>query len=308
VLLRVNSAQPQFLVGLELQSDGIAIAVRGFKEQLPYISRLAFLPGADDKQRFSQLHDYVQQNKLKKKPCNLVLPQNQYQLYLLEAPDVPPAELSNAMKWRLKDLVSQPLDQLVVDVFHVPNDSARGNKKMIYVVVVNRLYLQELIEQIASCGLKLLAIDIAELAMRNLAINLVDPQFDQRGVAVARLRQGAGTVSIYRAGDMYLSRHFDLTYGGGLLDDLPAESLALELQRSVDYYERQMGQLSPAVIYIGGENIVEEKLTSGLRKMLSIPLQFLDFTGAVRLESEFDNGIMQIGLGALGAAMRQEFT
>lgn len=307
MLLRVNNAQPQSLVGLELQADGLAVAVKGIKDQLPNISRLAFLPGADDKQRFTQLHDYVQQNKLKNKPCNLVLPQSQYQLYLLEAPDVPAAELSNAMKWRLKDLVSQPLDQLAIDVFHVPNDSARGNRKMIYVVVVSKLYLQELIEQIAWCGLKLLAIDIAELALRNLAINLVEPQFDQRGVAIARLRQGAGTVSIYRAGNMYLSRHFDLSYGGGLLDDLPTETLALELQRSVDYYERQMGQLSPAVIYIGGENIADEKLTSSLRKILSVPLQFLDFTGAVKFESEFDNGIMQIGLGALGAAMRREF-
>lgn len=307
MLLRVNQAQPQRLVGLELQADGIAVAVKAVKNQLPHIERLAFLPGENDKQRFAQLRDYVKQNKLKNKPCNLVLPQNRYQLYLLEAPDVPAAELANAMKWRLKDLVNQPLDQLAVDVFHVPNDGARGNRKMIYVVVVNKSYLQELIEYVQQSELKLLAIDIAELALRNLAIYLVDPQFDQRGVAIARVRQGAGSVSIYRAGDMYLSRQFDLAYGGGLLDDLPAESLALELQRSVDYYERQMGQLSPAVVYLGGENIADEKITDSLRKILSVPLQYLDFSGAVSLESEFESGIMQLGLGALGAAMRQEF-
>lgn len=308
MLLKVNHAQPQSLVGLELQADGLAVAVKVVKNQLPHISRLAFLPGEDDKQRFIQLREYIKQHKLKNKPCNLVLPQSRYQLYLLEAPDVPPAELSNAMKWRLKDLVSQPLDQLVVDVFHVPNDSARGNRKMIYVVVVNKIYLQELIEFIKQCELKLQAIDIAELALRNLAIHLIDPQFDQRGVAIARIRQGAGSVSIYRAGDMYLSRQFDLGYGGGLLDDLPIESLALELQRSVDYYERQMGQLSPAVVYLGGENIAEEKITNHLRKILSVPIQFLDFSGAVALDADFDTGIMQMGLGALGAAMRQEFT
>ncbi|HEY6530542.1 MAG TPA: hypothetical protein VIZ65_17770 [Cellvibrionaceae bacterium] len=307
MLLRVNQAQPQSIVGLELQADGIAVAVKVLKNQLPHITGLAFLPGDDDKQRFIQLRAYIRQNKLKNKPCNVVLPQSRYHLYLLEAPDVPPAELANAMKWRLKDLVSQPLDQLVVDVFHVPNDSARGNRKMIYVVVVNKIYLQELIENVKQCELKLLAIDIAELALRNLAINLIDPQFDQRGVAIARIRQGAGSVSIYRAGDMYLSRQFDLNYGGGLLDDLPVESLALELQRSVDYYERQMGQLSPVVIYLGGENIADEKITESLRKILSVPLQFLDFSGAVALDAEFDSGIMQIGLGALGAAMRQEF-
>ena len=164
MLLRVNQAQPQRLVGLELQADGIAVAVKAVKNQLPHIERLAFLPGENDKQRFAQLRDYVKQNKLKNKPCNLVLPQNRYQLYLLEAPDVPAAELANAMKWRLKDLVNQPLDQLAVDVFHVPNDGARGNRKMIYVVVVNKSYLQELIEYVQQSELKLLAIDIAELA------------------------------------------------------------------------------------------------------------------------------------------------
>jgi MSHA biogenesis protein MshI len=307
VLLRVNRAQPQSLIGLELQADGLALAVKVFQNQLPHISRLTFLSGADDSVRFQQLHEYVRKNKLKNKPCNLVLPESRYQLYLLEAPDVPPAELSNAMKWRLKDLVTQPLDQLAIDVFYVPNDSARGNRKMIYVVVVNKIYLQELIEHIRQSGLKLLAIDIAELALRNLAIHLIDPQFEQRGVAIARLRQGAGLISIYRAGDMYLSRHFDLAYGGGLLDDLPIETLALELQRSVDYYERQMGQLSPVVIYVCGENIIDEKITDDLRKILSVPVQFLDFSGAVTLGAEFDNGIMQLSLGALGAAMRQEF-
>jgi MSHA biogenesis protein MshI len=221
---------------------------------------------------------------------------------------VPAAELANAMKWRLKDLVTQPLDQLAIDVFHVPNEGGRGNRKMIYVVVVNKDYLQALIEYVRQSELKLLAIDIAELALRNLAIHLIDPQYDQRGVAIARLHQGAGSVAIYRAGDMYLSRHFELAYGGGLLDDLPVEALALELQRSVDYYERQMGQLSPAVVYLGGENIVDEKITDNLRKILSVPLQMLDFSGAVTMENEFESGIMQLSLGALGAAMRQEFS
>lgn len=308
MLLRVRQAQPQSLVGLEIQTDGIAVAARGTKDQMPFVSHLAFLPGADDGQRFQQLRAYVQQNKLKNKPCNVVLPQGQYQLYLLEAPEVPAAELANAMKWRLKDLVSQPLDQLVIDIFHVPNDSARGNRKMIYVVVVLKIYLQQVIDGIEESGLKLKAIDIAELALRNIAIHLVEPQFDQRGVAIARLAQNAGTVSIYRAGNMYLSRHFNLPYGGGLLDDLPVEALALELQRSLDYYERQMGQLSPAVVYIGGENIVEEKITEGLRKILSVPLQLLDFSGGVRFSEEFDGGVMQLGLGALGAAMRREFS
>jgi MSHA biogenesis protein MshI len=307
VLLRVNQVQPQSLVGLEIRTDGIAVAVRGMKEQMPFVSHLAFLPGNDDKQRFEQLSNYIQQNKLKNKPCNLVLPHGQYQLYLLEAPEVPPAELANAMKWRLKDLVTQPLDQLAIDIFHVPNDSARGNRKMIYVVVVAKPYLLQVIEGIEESGLKLKAIDIAELALRNLAIHLVEPQFDQRGVAIARLWQNTGTVSIYRAGNMYLSRQFNLPYGGGLLDDLPVEQLALELQRSLDYYERQMGQLSPAVVYIGGENIADDKITNSLRKILAVPLQFLDFSGAVGFLAEFDTAVMQLGLGALGAAMRREF-
>ena len=64
---------------------------------------------------------------------------------------------------------------------------------MIYVVVVNKSYLQELIEYVQQSELKLLAIDIVELALRNLAIylvirNLISAASPLRGCGKAQVR------------------------------------------------------------------------------------------------------------------------
>jgi MSHA biogenesis protein MshI len=296
------------LIGLELQADGIAVALKSTRDDVPHLDRLAFLAASTDAERFAQLQQFVAEHKLRKMPCNLVLPSSGYQLYLLEAPEVPDSDMREAVRWRLKDLVSQPLEKIALDLFFLPTDVARGNRKMVYVAVAIKDYLASLVESVAAAGLVLRAIDISELSLRNVAIHLVDPQFDSRGVAVARIKQGGGSLSIFRGGNMYLSRQFDLQYGGGLLDDLPTETLALELQRSLDYYERQLGQATPSVVYVGGENIQEDKLTPSLRNILTVPLQFLDFSGAVGMAESFDPGLMQMCLVATGAALRREFT
>ncbi len=295
------------LVGLELQPEGIALVSKSQNGGDPLIDKIAFIAGENDAERFSQLRHYVHTEKLEDIGCNLVLPNSAYQLFLLEAPEVPEVELRDAIRWRMKDLVNMPMEKIALDIFLLPKDMGRAGKKMVYVAVVNRDYLLNVIDWVRGTGLVLKAIDIAELAMRNVVINLVDPQMDFRGVAVARIRRGAGTVSVFRGGNLYLSRQFDLAYGGGLLEELPAETLALELQRSLDYYERQLGQAAPSVLYVGGENIHDDKLTNVFRINLATPIQHLDFSGAVKVVATADAGLMQLCVAAAGAALRREF-
>lgn len=296
----------QQLIGLELHAEGIALVSKTFDQGAPTLNKIAFLAGAEQEQ-IQHLQAYVATHKLKNIACNLVLPGSAYQLFLLEAPEVPEEELREAIRWRLKDLVTLSMDKVAIDLFLLPRDINRSGKKMVYVVVTNRDYLLGVIDKIANTGLKLKSIDIAELALRNLAISLVDPQFDSRGVAIARIKRGSGSISVFRGGSLYLSRQFDLPYDGGLLDDLPVETLALELQRSLDYYERQLGQALPSVIFVGGENVQEDKLSATLRASLNTPIQHLDFSGAIKIVAEVDSGIMQMCLAAAGAALRQEF-
>lgn len=293
-------------VGIELQAEGVALVSAALQGEHWVANAVCYLPVQTDAERFSAIAQYVAQYNLKNTPCNLVLQPGSYQLFLLEAPDVPEVDLADALKWRIKDLSNLPVEKIALDVFSLPKDISRGSKKMVYAAVVNKDHLEQLIYGIHSTGLSLLAVDIAELCLRNLAVALVEPSYDARGVAIVRVKRGSGSVCVFRGGNLYLSRQFDLNYKGGLLDPLPEETLVLELQRSLDYCERQLGQPAPSVIYVAGENVYEDKLTQLLRNNLPAPVQYLEFSAAIPLSKPLDAGLLQICLVAGGAALRKE--
>lgn len=261
------------------------------------------LPCAAD-QRQEVLAEFVAQHGLHKAPCNLVLPPSKYQLLLVEAPDVPEDEMRAAVRWRLKDLVTIPLEAAAIDVCSLPLDATRGGKRMAFVVVTEIDRVQRWTALISASGLRPSVIDINEMALRNLAMLLPADETEGRGVVIVRLQQGAGSLGLCRDGNVYLSRHFELNYGGGLLDDLPEEELTLEIQRSVDYAERQMGQAPPSAIYICGDNVGEHKMTETLKSGLATPLRALPLQDLLPANTLPDEAILQACVGAVGGVLR----
>lgn len=299
--------RPAGVIGLELHSEGIAVVACSTSASQPSARHMEFLRYEKSAEDRNLLKQWVGRHKYDNYQCNVVLAQDNYQILLVEPPDVPAEELRSAIRWRLKDLISIPLEQAVIDVFALPEDGVRANKKMVYVVASDRNRIETVIRLVKDAGLHLNAIDIGELALRNIAIRLKrDENANDRGVAVARLRPGNGSLYIYRQSNMYLARNFTLAYNGGLLDDIPVDALALELQRSVDYFERQMGQAPPSSIYICGENISEEKVSSNLKSSLGIKIEYLDPASAITIEGKTDGELIQSCVGALGGAMRQD--
>lgn len=297
-------------VGIELQSDGMALVVRepqatsnGSQARLAGMDFLRYEKNTSPNQL---LKHWVAEHRLTKAACNVVLGADAYQILLVEPPDVPDEEIRGAIRWRLKDLINIPVEQAALDVFALPADGIRANKKMVYVVVCESKKLKGVIDMVAEAELSLESIDINELALRNLVLRLLPEELAERGVALARIRSGTASVYIYRAGNLYLGRSFSLNYNGGLLDNLPEESLALELQRSLDYYERQMGQAPPAVIYVCGEHVSEDKIGSVLKASLAPKVQWLNPTLALQIaQPDLDDALMQQCVAAMGAALRQ---
>lgn len=291
------------IVGLEVTSDGISLAcARSNRSAVDSVVMLS--DDASTMPRPRVLAEYVEANELQGYQCNLVLDQSDYQLLLVDAPDVSLEELKEAMRWRIKDLISLPLDRAAMEVFLLPSDGVRGGKKMVYVVATDRDKLKELVSMVNGSGLELASIDIRELALRNLAGLKDDQDEGGRGIAIARILEGQGSVSIYRKDNLYLSRQFQVGYGGGLLDDIPVDGLVLEIQRSLDYFERQMGQAPPSCLYLCGENISEDKITEDIVRSLPIPVKHLKVHEELELDEEVDESLVQLCIGALGALRR----
>ena len=310
-------------VGLEVSRDGIAIAhvlptkakqtnvqqtnaqqtnAQQTKGDRPRLSCCEFIATEAITSTTETLRARISALGLTKVPCNWVLVNPDYNLLLVEAPKVADEELREAMRWRIKDLISFPVENAVLDVFPLPGDGTRG-APMSYVVVAEKNQIQDIIDIADSAKIVLSSIDIGELALRNLA-DLVTA--DNRGVGLVRLRQGQGSLALIKQQQLYLSRQFDLPYNAGLLDELPEENLVLELQRSVDYYERQLGQVPPAQLLFCGENISTDKLTESFRQSLPGKSNCLQLSTLVEGAEQWEESLLQLCAGAIGGALRQE--
>lgn len=294
--------QSQAVLGLEFQTEGVAVALNRH-QNTGAPPEILFLEG-EGKAQLPLLKNWTSQNKLGRAKVNVVLNPSCYQILLVESPDVPEEEVRAAIRWRLQDLLNIPVEDAVLDVFWLPDDGTRSHKKMVYVVAVARSLLEQTIDNCKSLGLRLNAIDIIEMSMRNIAYSLIADDQRERGIAITRLARGTGSVFLYKQGNMYLARNFKLDYNAGLMDDIPQESLALELQRSVDYYERQMGQAPPSSIFVCGENVHEDKIGATLKSSFSAPVHYLNPPVETGNPDAFDQSLLQRCVGALGASLR----
>lgn len=225
---------------LEIRPDGIAWAVSG--------GEAGFVECSSAK-RQPELQALVDQQGWSGSDATLVLPLDQYQVFQLERPEgIDDAELGDALKWKLKDFLDFNPSEAVSDVFPFPQDASRGRGDLVNVVAARKSLVRELVELVNACDLQLYSIDIAELALRQLVAQL---DTNQRGAALVHMRVRFGQMVVCKGDVLYMSRRLDVT-----ADDLQdasrqenaVQSLALEMQRSLDYYESQLGQVPPSII------------------------------------------------------------
>jgi len=199
------------------------------------------------------LDELCSEHSLHGASLNLVLAPEQYQVFQTERPAVEDSELAEAVRWKLGDLLEYPVEEAIIDTFDFPEDASRGRGSLINAVCARKSLLQEQVERVQEAGFRLMRIDVAELAMRNLMAPL-DP--DARGVALMLLREHNGLLVFCRGETLYMARRIEV--GLSSLRDASSQeqtvqSLALELQRSMDYYESQLRQVPPRTIHIAGQ-------------------------------------------------------
>lgn len=292
------------VIGVEFTTDGVAFAyVQRPATQEPRLIHCEFLPCDSSVNPAEILRGRLTKLNLQDVPCNMIINSNHYQLVLGEAPKVPQEELAEALRWKIKDLIQFPIADAVITAFLLPEDSLSGGNRLAYAAVAQRNAIVDMIAQAKMAKLKLEAIEIPELAMRNLAQTCCD---SQRGIALIHLGRGEGNLLIIRDNKVYLLRHFLLAYEAGLRDEIPAEALVLELQRSLDYFERQMRQVPPSQVMIYGENVTSEKITPAIRDSLSVSIELLDIENGLQISSNVQQHTFSYCLVAVGAALRQE--
>lgn len=301
-----RKTQTSGLVGISLSDDRIAVAQITRQRGDLYLEQCAEL-ATQGRQPRELLPGFIAGMNLARSQCNFVLSPRDYNVYLVEAPAVEADELKAAVRWKIKDLIDIPAEDAVIEVFPVPDDAFKGRSRMLYAVVAVKSRVEQIIELARRAELELVSIDIPEMAMRNLVQQFAN---DDNGLAFLSLRESGSCMNLSRLGSLYLTRRINTQSGDDMMTlpdwESTRDRLVLEIQRSLDYYESQMGQNPVSRLLIAPRARDTAELIESLNSAMAVEVSALEFAGSLEGAESISAQTRNACMMAIGAALRSD--
>lgn len=295
-------------VAVTLSHKGVHVVQAKYVGMRPQVTQCSFYPLGEV--TASALEKIRKDVSLDGARFTTLLSANEYQMLMVEAPNVPVGELKTAIRWKIKDSLNYHVDDATIDVLQIPTNKYGGDRpQSLYAVAASNETIRKRIALFEKAKIELAVIDIPEMAQRNIAALF---EVEARGLALLAFSDEGGLLTITCDGELFLARRIDITLGQ--LQDADEnlrqqyqDRVVLEVQRSLDYFDRQFHHIPV------GRMLVSAPESLGLEQVLadSLGLQFekldlaqgMDITALPELaDSEF----VSHALPALGAALRHE--
>lgn len=195
--------------------------------------------------------------------CLTLLAPNEYQFLSIEAPALPDAaphaELREAVRWQIKDMVDFPVAAAGIDALRIPAQPGRAGQ--VLAVAASHAVLRPVIECFQDAKTRLVAIGIPEIAQRNVAALFETPD---RALALLSFNVDGGLLTLTCNGTLYATRRLDVSAAELAGDKSQYERVVLDIQRSLDNFDRNFSHL-------------------GLQRLLVVPVPGADdFVGHLR--------------------------
>lgn len=307
-------AMAEGMLGMSPRQDGVALAhVRQRENDPPLLEHCLFRkPLSEPGELVETMTREMGATGL---PMVAVLGLEQYSVLPADVLDVPRAELAEALRWRIKDRVDFPVEEAVLEVFDKPVARPGDKATQVYVAVAREMEVQACAQLCQSAHANLLAIDVAELALANLATLLPD---DPDGVAMLYLERNQGLVQVTRKGQAFLARPMergweDLLRGVNGQSDASVDQLfrtdaldhvALEIQRTMDYYESHFFQSPVSSIHIAPMETNITNLRRAIADKMGMRVKEMPLREILEIPDELDDALLARCLTAIGAALR----
>lgn len=275
----------------------------------PVVELAAFYPGnkAPTPEALEKIGKDLNANAYR---CTTLLGSGQYQVLVVDAPNVPAEELKTAIRWRLKDMLDFHVDDATIDVLDIPVDkSAAAHTHSMFAVAARSNMVAERQNLFARAKVGLSVIDIAEMAQRNISA-LIEPE--GRGVAVLSFDESGGLLTVTFKGELYLARRIDVPLAQLQEPDQAKKQgsfdrITLELQRSLDHFDRQFQFVNVSKLVLAPSTVsgFEEYLSSNLYMPVE-SMKLAEVLDVSKIPDLQDLAQQQRFFLTLGAALRDE--
>jgi MSHA biogenesis protein MshI len=244
--------------------------------------------------------------------CTTLLKSGDYQIVSVETPaNLAAQEAKMAVRWRIKDMIDYPVEAASVDAVFIPGpDGTTERSAQMLAVAAKNDAIAATVRAFNEAEIALEVVDIPELAQRNLA-HLLEPE--GRGLALLALDERGGLLTFTCGGELYQHRRIEISLTS--LVEAAADArkslydrLVLELQRSLDNFDRQFRHIAVARVMVtpapGAEDMREH-----LAANLDVPValvhlsEIMDFPHIPELHEDARQAQC---LQLIGAAMRAE--
>lgn len=208
--------------------------------------------------------------------CTTWIEPGSYQMIQVAAPNVPDAEMRAALRWSVKDSLDFPVEQAMIDVLPIPTDGMpAGREPLALVVAARRQPLADRVQAFQHAHMDLGVIDVVEAAQRNIAALFETPG---RGLAMLGFHENGSLLTFTKGGELYGLRYIDIkpeALNDTAQRETVFERLGLELQRSLDGFDRQFSQVPMQRVLIAGHP-ASEALCNYLKDNIYIPVEVAD--------------------------------
>lgn len=262
--------------GLSSGRIDVAHVVRPAGQRPQVLALDSYARSDDDAQALVALRKRL---KLQRFRCTTFLSVGAYHFFQVDAPNVPDEETISALRWSLKELLDYPVENATVDAVRIPVEQSSSRQPALFAVAANNATLAPRIQAFDTAGLDLQAVDVPEMAQRNVAALFEEPN---RGLAFLHLDEVGGLLTITYRGELYAVRRIDLS--AKQLAEAETERRAqllervmLELQRTLDNFDRQYGFVSVAGMVVSTSPAVPE-LIPYLTENLYVPVRAMDLS------------------------------
>lgn len=248
----------------------------------------------------STLARMVREHDLVAAKTTIVIPANRIQSTQIESSELPEGDIQTTLPWKMKELINIPPQDMVCDYIDMPlQPTGQGAKTQ--VLATAKGYLEAITAPFHDAKAEIAAITTEQFAYAKLQTTE-----DAAQLVVIQNKKSDAVLLIVKNQEICFARK--IRNSATIMEMTPeqlemggTDSFAIEIQRSIDYFESQLKQppIKNALLSMQGDNA--ETLITALNQVLPVRTKLITIDNV-----EASPGLDIRYMAALGAALYTE--